>query len=139
MKYRTLISACLLLFGSLAFGDGPAVSASHVWIRTAPAGVQSLSGFMTLENLTGKPLEIVSISSPDFGSVTIGQAEGPAVKTVTLPPGKPVVLNQDGDHLRLRQPHKRLFDGDMVTLTFKFSDGSVLTLLASVRRVSPGK
>lgn len=146
MTHRfSIVAATLLLCATAAFGsDGPAVSASHVWIRTAPAGVQVLSGFLTLENLTGKPLQIVSVTSPDFATVAIGsstvsdQSPGPSQpRTVTLAPHQSVTFGPDTDHLLLMQPHKRLFDGDMVTLTFNFSDGSSLALIAPVRRQSP--
>lgn len=146
MTHRfSIIASALLLCAAAASGsDGPAVSASHVWIRTAPAGVQVLSGFLTLENLTDKPLHIVSVTSPDFASVAIGssavadQPQKPSEPaTVTLKPHQPVALKPDTDHLLLLQPHKRLFDGDMVTLIFNFSDGSSLDLLVPVRSQSP--
>lgn len=144
MKYRLSIVAACLLFAGVAFGEGPAVSANHVWIRSAPAGVEALSGFMTLENLTDKPLQITSITSSDFGAVMLTSAsasgetqDASAVKNFVLPPHQPVVFKQDGAHLQLIKPHRRLYDGDMVTLLFNFSDGSSLDLLAPVRRDAP--
>jgi periplasmic copper chaperone A len=144
MKHTlSMIAACCLLSAGTAFGDGPAVSASHVWIRTAPVGVLTLSGYMTLENLTDKPLQILDITSPGFGSVDISPAaasdhtQNTPVKAFTLPPHQPVTFKPDTEHLQLKQPHQRLFDGDMVTLTFKFSDGSQLSIFAPVRRESP--
>jgi copper(I)-binding protein len=146
MNHRfSIIASALLLCATAAFGsDGPAVGASHVWIRTAPPGVQVLSGFLTLENLTDKPLQVVGITSPDFGSVMISPASSPGklhstllMKTYNLPPHQAVVFKQDAVHLQLMQPKRRLFDGDMVTLIFNFSDGSSLDLLAPVRSQSP--
>lgn len=145
MKNRLpIVAACLLLFTRVAFGDGPAVSATRVWIRTAPAGVETLSGYLTLKNLTDNPLQILGISSPDFGAVSISPAAASdqarsaiPIKTFTLPPHQAVVFKPDAVHLQLKQPHKRLFDGDMVTLEFRFSDGSQLSIFAPVRRESP--
>lgn len=142
---RHLVLACLFLFAMSSLADGPSVSVDHVWIRHAPVGVMVLSGYMTLENHTDKPLQISSMSSPDFESVTISQV-APAGKphstvtttTFTLPPQKQVRLSQDSFHLHLSQPHKKLYVGDMVTLYFKFSDGSTLSLLAPVRDEPPG-
>ncbi|HEX5340445.1 MAG TPA: copper chaperone PCu(A)C [Gammaproteobacteria bacterium] len=144
--FHSAFVVCLLLSAHAALASGPSVSISDVWIRSAPAGVVTLSGYMTLENLTGKPLQILAISSPDFGSVAISPAKIPGqphstllMKTFTLPPHQPVVFKQDAAHLQLMQPHKRLFDGDMVTLTFRFSDTSELTLFAPVRRAAPSR
>ncbi|HET7396611.1 MAG TPA: copper chaperone PCu(A)C [Gammaproteobacteria bacterium] len=143
-KILSILVACCLLAAGAASADGPSVSASKVWIRTAPVGVQTLSGYMTLENLTDKPLQILGITSPDFGSVMISPASSPGklhstllMKTFDLPPHKVVVFQQDAVHLQLMQPKKRLYDGDMVTLIFNFSDGSTLDLLAPVRRERP--
>lgn len=145
MKMRLLCAAVCLLLARMAFAAGPSVSITHVWIRSAPAGIVTLSGYMTLENLTAKPLQILGISSPDFSSVTISPAKNPGkphstllMKTFNLPPHQPVTFTQDRFHLQLMQSKKRLFDGDMITLDFKFSDGSELTLFAPVRHNAPG-
>jgi len=144
MKFRLPILVVLLtLVWCTAFAGGPTVSASHVWIRTAPDGVHVLSGFLTLENHTGKPLKITSISSPDFKSVDIGAAKmdpqhaALPLNSVTLPPHKTLTFKPGGTHLRLVQPHRKLYEGDMVSLTFNFSDGSSLALLVSVRGQAP--
>lgn len=143
MKFRLPILVILLTLGwSTAFADGPSVTASHIWIRTAPAGVHVLSGFLTLENNTARPLTITGISSPDFKSVDLGTANVDASATVplasiTLPANKPLAFKPGGTHLRLMQPHRQLYEGDLVTLYFIFSDGSSLTLMAAVRGQAP--
>lgn len=147
MKCRiSILPLALLLFTGLALADGPSVSINDVWIRSAPVGVETLSGYMTLENLTDKPLQVLSVSSPDFGSVMFSPAAEPGklhsmllMKTFNLPPHQAVVFKQDAVHLHLSQPHKRLFDGDIVTLVFNFSDGSSLSLMAPVRREPPSQ
>lgn len=147
MKFRlTILPVALLLFVNLALADGPSVSVNNVWIRSAPVGVETLSGYMTLENLTDKPLQILSITSPDFKSVMIAPANAPGklhstllMKTYTLSPHQPVAFKQDSVHLQLMQPAKQLYEGDMVTLLFKFSDGSSFTLMAPVRSQAPAE
>lgn len=146
MRFRLpLFAVIVMLFLNTALAGGPSVNAGGVWIRTAPAGVEVLSGYLTLENQTDKPLQITSMSSPDFDSVTIGTGavQGKAHSTLlltdlVLPPHKPVVFKQDGRYLHLLRPHKRLYEDDMVTLIFKFSDGSSLALMAPVRSKPPG-
>ncbi|HEY1991546.1 MAG TPA: copper chaperone PCu(A)C, partial [Gammaproteobacteria bacterium] len=68
---RRLLLAAVLLLPLTAFGDGPTVAASHVWIRQPPPGINVLAGYLTLQNLTGKPLDLDSITSPEFGSVEV--------------------------------------------------------------------
>ena len=142
--------ACLLLvlatalMPALAGADGPSVRASHVWVRQAPPGVDVMAGYFTLENLTGKPLALVHVTSPDFGLVMVhetvqqGTEESmQEVDKVSIPAHGSVDFRPGGYHLMLMQPRKNLFSGDMVSLTLEFSDGSELAILAYVRRDAP--
>lgn len=134
-------AACL---PAAVMAEGPSTSVSHVWIREAPPGVTVLGGYFTLENLTGKPLSLTEVSSPDFGSVMMhqtvqqgGQESMQDVARIDLPAGGSVEFKPGGYHLMLMQPKKNLAAGDTVTLMLKFSDGSELAILAPVRRDPP--
>lgn len=136
----------LLLFiaATSVWSDGPTVRASHIWIREAPLGVKVLAGYFTLENLTDKPLSLVDVSSPDFGSAMLHQSVTKngvesmlPVETLAIPAGGSVELQPGGYHVMLMQPKKNLFAGDMVTLMLTFSDKSELAILAPVRRDPP--
>ena len=134
----------LLVLSLAAWGGGPTVSASRVWIRQAPPGVSVMAGYFTLQDLTDKPVELKSVSSPDFGSVEMhrsfvkdGQEQMEPVPDITLPAHGSVEFKPGSYHLMLMQPKKNLFAGDVVTLTLQFSDGSELTLMAPVRRDPP--
>ena len=141
---RRLCLAALLLLPLAAWSDGPEVSASHVWIRQAPPGISVLGGYFTLQNLTDKPLDLKSVSSPEFGSVQMhksfikdDQEQMEAVPSITLPAHGSIEFKPGGYHLMLMQPKKNLFPGDMVTLDLSFSDGSELAILAPVRHDPP--
>lgn len=135
----------LLLFATgVAHADGPSVSASHVWIRQAPPGVEVMAGYLTLTNHTEQALTLSSISSPNFGSVAVhrsvqehGMDSMRPVESLPLPPHGSVMFASGGYHLMLMKPVKPLFDGDLVTLTLRFSDHSSLTIMAPVRRDAP--
>ena len=134
----------LLLLPIAAWSAGPSVNASHVWIRQAPPGISVLAGYFLLHDLTDKPLELESVTSPDFASVQMhrsfmkdGQEQMEPVPSVTLPAHGSVEFKPGDYHLMLMQPKRSLFAGDVVTLTLEFSDGSELTLMAPVRRDPP--
>lgn len=134
----------LLLLPIAAWSAGPSVNASHVWIRQAPPGISVLAGYFLLHDLTDKPLELESVTSPDFASVQMhrsfmkdGQEQMEPVPSVTLPAHGSVEFKPGDYHLMLMQPKRNLFAGDVVTLTLEFSDGSELTLMAPVRRDPP--
>lgn len=124
--------------------EGPSTRVSHVWIREAPPGVDVLGGYFTLENLTGKPLALTAVTSPDFGAVMMhetvqqgGQESMQDVAKVDLPAHGSVEFKPGSYHLMLMQPKKNLAAGDTVTLMLAFSDGSELAILAPVRRDPP--
>lgn len=136
----------LLMLPLAAFADGPSVSASHVWIRQAPPGITVMAGYLSLQNLTAKPLELKSVTSPDFGTVEMhrsfvkdGQEQMEPVSSITLPVHGGIEFKPGGYHLMLMQPKKNLFAGDMVTLDLSFSDGSELAIMAPVRRDAPAR
>ena len=146
MKPYRLIAALLLVLSSplTAWSAGPSVLASKVWIRQSPPGVSVMAGYFTLQDLTDKPLDLKSVTSPDFASVEMhrsfvkdNQEQMEPVPGITLPAHGSVEFKPGSYHLMLMQPKKNLFAGDNVTLTLAFSDGSELTLLAPVRREAP--
>lgn len=144
MRPLSLFAALALLLPALTLGDGPTVRASHVWIREAPPGISVLAGYFTLENLTGAPLDLTSVSSPDFGSAMLhetvekdGTGSMREVAKLTIPAHGRAEFKPGGYHVMLMQPRKNMFAGDLVTLVFSFSDGSQLTLIAPVRREPP--
>lgn len=141
---RLLALFAVLLTVASAWGDGPTVSASNVWIRQAPPGVKVLAAYLSLENLTGAPLSLDSVSSPEFDSVMIhesvvkdGIESMVHVDKLPIPAKGRVELKPGGYHLMLMQPKKTLFAGDTVTLMLTFSDKSELAILAPVRRDPP--
>ena len=141
---RRLSLAAIMLLPLAVFADGPSVSASYVWIRQAPPGINVLAGYFTLQNLTGKSLDLKSITSPDFASTEVhrsfvkdGQEQMEPVPTLTLPAHGSVEFKPGAYHVMLMQPKKNLFPGDIVTLDLSFSDGSQLTIMAPVRHDPP--
>ncbi|HSN17873.1 MAG TPA: copper chaperone PCu(A)C [Gammaproteobacteria bacterium] len=144
MIARRLASVLLMLLPFAALGDGPSVGASHVWIRQPPPGIGVVAGYLSVQNFTAKPLDLISISSPDFGSVEMhrsfikdGQEQMESVPAVTIPAHGSMAFKPGSYHLMLMQPKKILFPGDIVTLDLSFSDGSELTIMAPVRHDPP--
>lgn len=143
-RYRVLLLILLTLAPFASRAQGPSVSASGVWIREAPPGGEVMAGYLTLTNHTGQTLALTSASSTDFGSVAIhqsvqhgGSESTQPVPHFVIPAHQSVTLAPGGYQLMLLKPARRLFDGDLVTLTLNFSDGSALTIMVPVRRDAP--
>ena len=139
-----LLLAFLMSAASTAHAEGPSILASHIWIRQAPPGAEVMAGYMTLTNQTGKAFTLDAVTSPNFGEVALhrtlqrnGMDSMQPVRSLLLAAHASVKLAPGGYHLMLMHPVKPLYDGDLVTLSLMFSDGSSLTIMAPVRRDTP--
>lgn len=130
---------CLLQSGLL-----PAEVNLHVgdpWVREAPPSASVLAAYMTLHNPGPTPVEITSISSPDFARgelhrtvVEDGVARMLPVGQLVIPASDQATLEPGGMHLMLYEPRRVLRAGDSVTLIIEGSDDLLLTFPAAVKR-----
>jgi periplasmic copper chaperone A len=125
--------------------DGPNVSATHVWIHTATSETDAMTGYLILQNLSGQTLTLTAISSPDFDSVVIRRgspnADNHKVQTLSnikIPAHESLTFAANNYYLVFTRPVKKLYDGDLVTLTLMFSDHSSLDIMAPARHDQPG-
>ncbi|MDE2090842.1 MAG: copper chaperone PCu(A)C [Gammaproteobacteria bacterium] len=144
--FRPFVMLLLIAFGVLSFAaqaDAPGVSATHVWIRAATPDTNAETGYLILSNLSSQALKLVTISSPDFGSVEIRSstpeaANLPPTSTLSIPAHGSLTFAPDNYYLILTKPVKHFYDGDLVTLMLTFSDNSSLTIMAPLRHDQPG-
>ena len=145
---RPLAMLLLIAFGVLPLAiraDGPGVSATHVWMHVANPDADAMTGYMILKNLSNQTLTLVTISSPDFNSIVIRRGttdedkhKQQPISNVSIPAHESLAFAPDSDYLVLTKPVKRMYDGDLVTLTLTFLDHSSLTIMAPVRQDHPG-
>lgn len=138
------------LFGPLVLAvslAGVATSASaevvvqDAWARATVPGQPATGAFMTLTADTDSTL--LSVQSPVAALVQVHQSSmhddvmkmTPA-DTVSLPAGKPVVLEPSGYHVMLMQLHGQVKEGDVVPLTLQVKDASGITQTVQVQAVA---
>jgi copper(I)-binding protein len=115
---------------------------SNLQIIEAPPTVKDLAGYMHVENLTGNKLLLVSASSPIFEriefhytNVTDSVAMMHRQDEVMIPPLGSITFQPGGHHLMLINASHRVREGDRIPLSFTFSDGTRLEMIADVRRI----
>jgi copper(I)-binding protein len=115
---------------------------SKLQIMEAPPTVKDLAGYMHVENLTGNILLLKSASSPIFDriefhytNVTDGVAMMRRQNEVMIPARGSITFQPGGHHLMLINARRTVREGDRIPLTFTFSDGTRLEMIADVRRV----
>ena len=97
---------------------------------------------MHVENLTGNILLLNSASSPLFEriefhntNVTDGVAMMHRLDEVMIPALGSITFEPGGHHLMLINASRTVRDGDRIPLSFIFSDGTRLEMIADVRRI----
>ncbi|MFP3586767.1 copper chaperone PCu(A)C [Paraburkholderia sp. SIMBA_055] len=137
-KTRTLSAVAGALALSLAFATAAhaagtqAITAKDAWVRWLPNNLPA-AGYVTLVNAGDKPLDLVDISSSDYGDAMLHQtvSNGSSQKMVmvdklTVPAHGQVAIAPGGYHVMLEDAKHKIAPGDTVHLKLKFSDGATL-------------
>ncbi|NYH24175.1 copper chaperone PCu(A)C [Paraburkholderia bryophila] len=115
-----------------AGADARAISVKNAWVRWLPNNLPA-AGYATLVNASDKPVDLVDISSADYGDAMLHQtvSNGSSQKMVmvdklTVPAHGQVAISPGGYHVMLENAKHKVAPGDTVHLTLKFSDGETL-------------
>ncbi|WCM18819.1 copper chaperone PCu(A)C [Paraburkholderia bryophila] len=140
LKTSASLVAALTLALSLGFAFAPvaqaagakAISVKDAWVRWLPNNLPA-AGYATLVNASDKPVDLVDISSADYGDAMLHQtvSNGSSQKMVmvdklTVPAHGQVAISPGGYHVMLENAKHKVAPGDTVHLTLKFSDGETL-------------
>lgn len=114
------------------------------WVRLAPVNMPMMAGYGRIENACPQPIEIVGVSSPAFGDVSLhetrivdGVSRMQALPSLRIAAGDTATLTPGGLHLMLMQPRAPLQAGDKVAVDFALKDGRVLRGELDVRPLVP--
>jgi hypothetical protein len=133
--FAALSCALALSFGvaSTAQAAGAnAISVKDAWVRWLPNSLPA-AGYATLVNASDKPVDLIDISSNDYGDAMLHQtvSNGSSQKMVmvdklTVPAHGQVAIAPGGYHVMLEDAKHKVAPGDTVHLMLKFSDGETL-------------
>ncbi|APA84267.1 copper chaperone PCu(A)C [Paraburkholderia sprentiae WSM5005] len=144
--FASLACALALSFGVASAAQAAAahaISVKNAWVRWLPNNLPA-AGYATLVNASDKPIELVEVSSDDYGDAMLHQtvSNGSTQKMVmvdklTVPAHGQVAIAPGGYHVMLEDAKHKIAPGDTVHLTLKFSDGETLSAPFAVK--SPGQ
>lgn len=110
--------------------------------RAVPPGTPNSAVFFTIENEGTQDRAIVSASSPAAKVVELhthimedGMAKMREVPRILVPAGGETKLKPGGLHVMLLGLHHDLVEGEAVSVTLNFDDGTGKTFSAPIRRV----
>jgi periplasmic copper chaperone A len=119
-------------FAPAAQAAGAELSAQGAWVRWLPNDLPA-AGYVTLKNDSDKPVDLVNVSSDDYGMVMLHQtvSSGSTQKMVmvdkaTVPAHGTLAISPGGYHLMLEHAKHKVAPGDTVHIKLQFSDGATL-------------
>ncbi len=129
---RLLASLLLATTGTLAMAQSATLSTSGGWVRWLPAQLPA-AGYLTVTNNGDKPVDLIGITSPDYGMAMLHQTttEGSTSKMsmvgkLTVPAHGKVLFSPGNYHVMLEQPKHAIVPGDSIQLQLKFSNGETV-------------
>ena len=119
-------------FSPMAHAAGNMLSAHDAWVRWLPNDLPA-AGYVTLKNDGDQPIDLVSVSSDDYGMAMLHQTVSNGstqqmvmVQKATVPAHGTLAIAPGGYHLMLEKAKHKIAPGDTVKMKLKFSDGETL-------------
>src|SRR5258706_4359830 len=133
------------LAGSAHAAGTQAITTQNAWVRWLPNNLPS-AAYVTLVNASDKPVDLVDISSDDYGSTMLHQtvSNGSTQKMImadklTVPARGTAAIAPGRYHVMLGETKHKIAPRDTVHLQLKFSDGETLDTPFAVKSPSQTK
>lgn len=137
----TAAIAAVVISSSFALAQTPAVTVHDAWVREPMGGRNMTGAFAVVENTGATAKAIVAASSDISDKVELhemknenGMMKMSPVKKVDVPAKGKLELKPGSFHVMLFDVKKKIADGEKISLTFTFDDGSKVTTEAQVRK-----
>ncbi|WP_439654792.1 copper chaperone PCu(A)C [Trinickia terrae] len=147
MKFKAVAAVIAVAFstGAFAAAGAQAISAENAWVRWLPNGLPA-AGYVTLTNNGDKPVDLVGVSSPDYGDAMLHETVSNGstqqmvhVDKATVPAHGQLSIKPGGYHFMLMDAKHKIAPGDTVHLKLEFSDGETLDAPFAVKPPSQTK
>ncbi|MDP2811698.1 MAG: copper chaperone PCu(A)C [Rhodocyclaceae bacterium] len=143
MTRNSLLFAALMATGN-AFAAGAADSVTVIdpYVRMAPPNAPATGAFMVLKNGGGKDVKVVKADSPACKAAELhthlnegGVMKMRQVPAIEIKAGGEAKLAPGGLHVMLIDMKSPPKEGDKVTITLTFDDGSIKKVEAPVKKM----
>ncbi|HEY1503680.1 MAG TPA: copper chaperone PCu(A)C [Stellaceae bacterium] len=138
-----LVMAAAALLASPVWADSNGIKVDQVWARATPGAVKTGAIYLTITNTGTTPDTLegaVSTSVAEHADLheekmANGVMEMRPVESLTIAPGKSVILEPNGYHIMLTGLKAPLKEGQTVPLTLTFDHAGQQQVIASVAKV----
>lgn len=138
---RTALALMLLPLPALADG----LKIENPMVPLAPPAAKVHAAYMTLTNPGQTTQQVIGIKAEGYAmshlhksEIRDGVATMSPIDMIELAPGQTVTLHNGGLHVMLMKPKAAKAEGDKVSLTLEFADGTSQQVTAMVMRQQAG-
>ncbi|NLP62487.1 copper chaperone PCu(A)C [Paraburkholderia sacchari] len=131
-RWSAALACAFAAFAPAAHAADAALTAQNAWVRWLPNDLPA-AGYVTLKNDGDKPVDLVNVTSDDYGMVMLHQtvSNGSTQKMMmvhkaTVPAHGTLSIAPGGYHLMLEHAKHKIAPGDTVHVKLQFSDGATL-------------
>lgn len=132
MRHTLNVGKLFLVFMVVAapgWADAPAGIVAHHGkvFETSKAGLET-QGFIEIDNYSGSPDTLTNVDCPIADTTSIVSAGGQPVSSLTVAPGKSLVMAANGPHLLLQSTHFSVDEGGAVPCSLTFQNAGVVSV-----------
>ena len=127
------VSLFLALFPCAALAD--ALTPSAPFIPAAPPAAMAHAAYMTLSNDGDAPVDLIGVKAAGYmmahihqTAETDGIATMSSVDLISVAPGQSIVFERGGLHIMLMKPMAPVGEGQTVSITLDYADGTAQTI-----------
>ena len=137
-----LAIAAAMLSAMPAWADSDGIKIDEAWARATPGVAKTAAIYLTITNTGTAPDTLEAVSTPAAEHADLhedkmanGVMQMRSVKTLTIEPGKSVVLQPSTNHIMLTGLKAPLKEGQTVPLTLTFDHAGKQQVTAAVAKV----
>jgi hypothetical protein len=138
-----MLAAAAFLLAGPAFADSSSIKVEQAWARATPGAAKTGAIYLTITNTGTTPDTLEGAASTPAAEhadlhetkMANGVMEMRPVPSLTIDPGKSVVLAPDGYHVMLTGLKAPLKEGQTVSLTLTFAHAGAQQVTASIAKV----
>ena len=145
---KTIYRCCCLMFASwlifISTAQAEGIIVTDPWVRGVPPSAKSSAAFMTIENTGSAEMMLVSASSELAEIVEIHTMEQVGemmkmkeIQNLSIPANGSTALAPKGYHIMLIGLLRPLSEGETVSISLNFANGTIVTVDAVVRKWGP--
>jgi len=142
--YRCFCFSVVICLMFIATAQAQGILVNDAWIRGIPPSATTTAAFMTIQNTGPDEMVLKSAACEIAESVQIHTMEqvGEIMKMkeiseLRIPANEQVALAPRGYHIMLIGLHRAIVEGETITLSLNFVDGTTVSVDAVVRKWGP--